>query len=223
MCAGPLLGEGIVAEDRSSGTHRSPRRRWLFAAICGVVVVQVLYGFLVIKLVGPHMDVRGQFGDLFGGVNALFTGLAFAGVIYTILLQSNELELQRKELRLNREVSERSADAQSEQVERLEEAAELSAISTLVNTYVTQLQPLREATQPTRVEIEKTKLFLENPDVNQAQKREASIKLEGLQGEIDIQRRRWSDKLRKEEELVARLEMLIGQKSQGNGEAQKPE
>lgn len=32
-------------------------------------------------------------------VEALFTGLAFAGVIYTIILQSKELELQRQELR----------------------------------------------------------------------------------------------------------------------------
>lgn len=46
---------------------------------------------------------RGQFGDLFGSVNALFSGLAFSGLIYTIYLQRQELELQREELRLQRE------------------------------------------------------------------------------------------------------------------------
>ena len=46
----------------------------------------------------PKIEERGQFGDSFGGINALFAGLAFAGVIWAILLQKKELELQRKEL-----------------------------------------------------------------------------------------------------------------------------
>jgi len=46
---------------------------------------------------------RGTFGDMFGAVNALFSGLAFAGVIYAILLQRKELSLQRKELELTRQ------------------------------------------------------------------------------------------------------------------------
>jgi hypothetical protein len=46
---------------------------------------------------------RGQFGDLFGSVNALFSGLAFLGLIYTIRLQGQELSLQREELKLQRE------------------------------------------------------------------------------------------------------------------------
>src|SRR5688572_12539876 len=45
---------------------------------------------------------RGQFGDMFGAVNALFSGLAFAGIIITIMLQSQELGLQRVELQLTR-------------------------------------------------------------------------------------------------------------------------
>lgn len=45
---------------------------------------------------------RGTFGDMFGSVNALFSGLAFGGVIYAILLQRKELKLQRKELELTR-------------------------------------------------------------------------------------------------------------------------
>ncbi len=45
---------------------------------------------------------RGTFGDMFGAINALFSGLAFAGVIFAILLQRKELSLQRKELELTR-------------------------------------------------------------------------------------------------------------------------
>lgn len=45
---------------------------------------------------------RGSFGDMFGSINALFSGLAFLGVVYAILLQRKELSLQRGELELTR-------------------------------------------------------------------------------------------------------------------------
>jgi hypothetical protein len=48
-------------------------------------------------------DIRGSFGDMFGAINALFSGLAFAGVIIAILLQRQELRLQRKELEQTKE------------------------------------------------------------------------------------------------------------------------
>lgn len=41
----------------------------------------------------------GTFGDQFGAVNALFSGLAFLGLIYTIKQQSEDLRLQKEELR----------------------------------------------------------------------------------------------------------------------------
>ncbi|MEM9548619.1 MAG: hypothetical protein AAGA77_21715 [Bacteroidota bacterium] len=50
------------------------------------------------------IDHRGAFGDKFGAINSLFSGLAFAGIIVTIVLQSRELGLQRKELSQTREV-----------------------------------------------------------------------------------------------------------------------
>lgn len=39
---------------------------------------------------------------MFGSINALFSGLAFSGVIIAIFLQSQELELQREELKATR-------------------------------------------------------------------------------------------------------------------------
>lgn len=51
-------------------------------------------------------EARGTFGDKFGAVNALFSGLAFSGIIFTILLQRKELELQRDELKSTRKVFE---------------------------------------------------------------------------------------------------------------------
>ncbi|MDO9053237.1 MAG: hypothetical protein Q7U37_04820 [Gallionella sp.] len=59
----------------------------------GVIALWAGAGVLLYSL--PE---RGTFGDMFGAVNALFSGLAFVGVVYAILLQRGELQLQREEL-----------------------------------------------------------------------------------------------------------------------------
>jgi hypothetical protein len=38
---------------------------------------------------------RGAFGDMFGAIGGFFSGLAFAGIILTVHLQTQELRLQR--------------------------------------------------------------------------------------------------------------------------------
>jgi hypothetical protein len=53
-------------------------------------------------------------GDSFGGINSLFSGLAFGGIIVTLILQKQELKLQREELSLTRSELRKSADAQTE-------------------------------------------------------------------------------------------------------------
>lgn len=71
--------------------------------IVSVVIIVGLWVFTYYNLKGvPHED-RGTFGDMFGSVNALFSGLAFAGIIFTILLQRKELKLQREEIKLTRD------------------------------------------------------------------------------------------------------------------------
>lgn len=65
------------------------------------------YGGFIIYFSWPitlgNVDKAGAFGDSFGVLTSLFSGLAFAGIILTILLQREELRLQRKELQLTRE------------------------------------------------------------------------------------------------------------------------
>lgn len=65
--------------------------------LLGVIVLWAMNG-----IVFYWLDDRGTFGDMFGSINALFSGLAFAGIIYTILLQREELNEQREELKLTR-------------------------------------------------------------------------------------------------------------------------
>ena len=50
-----------------------------------------------------YIAQRGAFGDKFGFINSLFSGLALTGIIVSIYLQSIELSLQKKELKKTRE------------------------------------------------------------------------------------------------------------------------
>ena len=99
----------------------------------------------------PTSISPGPFGDMFGAVNALFSGLAFAGIIVALLLQRRDLELQRgilelqmEEIRLQLEELARSAAAQEDQVkvmrrqsETLRVTAELNARTSMMVAYAT--------------------------------------------------------------------------------------
>lgn len=65
----------------------------LFAVLLMCIVIFFSVYALTYTAECPH-----EAGDTAGLVNGLFSALAFAGVIYAIFLQRNELELQRKEL-----------------------------------------------------------------------------------------------------------------------------
>ncbi len=92
----------------------------------GVVLIWGASWYLLYPGVPAPTD-RGQFGDMFGAVNSLFSGLAFAGVLIAIYMQNLELGLQRKELKLAREAQQKSEQALREQVEQMRKTAGLQA------------------------------------------------------------------------------------------------
>lgn len=59
----------------------------------GVVVIWILSWLIITHFIKDPTE-QGTFGDTFGAVNALFSGLAFAGLIVTLLYQKEELKLQ---------------------------------------------------------------------------------------------------------------------------------
>jgi len=67
----------------------------------GCVLIVIMWFFLGILLpqfiVGDNIGERGQFGDMFGAVNSLFSGFALIGVVFAIILQQRELRSQHKE------------------------------------------------------------------------------------------------------------------------------
>ena len=87
-------------------------------------------------------DVRGTLGDMFGAVNALFSGFAFLGVIYAILLQKTELRLQREELAMTRAELKKSANAQEKSEKALKLQAEAMAKTASINSLSSSLESL---------------------------------------------------------------------------------
>ncbi|MBN73812.1 MAG: hypothetical protein CME32_31535 [Gimesia sp.] len=72
-------------------------------------------------------DKQGSFGDMFGSVNTLFSGLAFAGVLFTIFLQSRELSATRSELKLTRLSHQKTTQIMDKQLEILEKTSAIEA------------------------------------------------------------------------------------------------
>lgn len=67
----------------------------------GVVVILAIWGlsgFAISHLHPNNPDSRGTFGDMFGAVNSLFSGLALATLIFAAKLQSDLLAIQRQEI-----------------------------------------------------------------------------------------------------------------------------
>lgn len=134
-----------------SGTSQSIEEREQTISTRGVIVLAVIIvaswaisGFLINKI---SANDRGTFGDMFGAINALFSGLALAGVVVAIILQRQELMLQRDELVLNRNELQKSAAAQvgtaeaiREQLKIAKDSARLSALASLVGYYTDMSQ-----------------------------------------------------------------------------------
>lgn len=200
----------MSGDPRGGGRDPSPRAGWFVLALLGVVAVQAIYGFVILTWVGPDMATWGQFGDIFGGINALFTGLAFAGVIYTILLQRRELGLQRDELRLTRDELARSATAQNEQVAQLKESAKLAALTALLNVNTANLEPLRDLQrEPLRdLEAKKAELGASGHEWTAETRAGYEEAIERIEPHISDLRGEFSDLLREQEEIVAQLNLL---------------
>jgi hypothetical protein len=81
-------------------TGQSKNFNWVRASICFVVgfwVVCCTIAALIAIFCAPWISISGQFGDTFGSVNALFTGLALIGVAYGVMLQRKQIADQEKE------------------------------------------------------------------------------------------------------------------------------
>lgn len=92
--------------------HTSNNRKFWLLLTCGSAAIVLIWGSSAVVVVAlVDRDYRGDFGDLFGAVNALFTGLAFYGVVVSLLIQRDQLANQHRELVESRHAQEQAANA----------------------------------------------------------------------------------------------------------------
>lgn len=206
-------------------SNTDPNPRWFLIVVIGILLLQLIYGVAVYRVIGPDMSTRGQFGDMFGGLNALFTGLAFAAVIYTILLQRKDLELQRLELQASRQELHTAAEAQVGQVAALNEAANLRAMTALVNTYGTQLWPVWEKDAELRIHLKRrqtdqsrTQQRVSETAPETELRQELTREMEEIEREINYTEKQLSalheefgTTINEQERLVSRFEEMVEQ------------
>lgn len=104
----------------------------------GGVLLLFLLNFSLVFIIDDK-EIRGTFGDQFGAVNALFSGLAFAGLIYTIILQRRDLKLQRQDLKLQRDELALTRKEMEEQTAEFEKQNETLRIQRFENTFFQML------------------------------------------------------------------------------------
>jgi hypothetical protein len=112
----------------------------IFALYGGTLLLWVGITLAVLAAAGRDWPKASSISSTFGAASALFSGLAFVGVIHAILLQKSELALQREELRLqraefkqSRKQLRRSADAQQKSEEALREQVNVQFFTAYLN------------------------------------------------------------------------------------------
>lgn len=81
-----------------------------FIIVSVIVLLLWLLTFIAVCYWIKDWSERGQFGDLFGSINALFSGLAFAGMIITLHQQHEDLNYQRKSIEQTNEEMKRQTE-----------------------------------------------------------------------------------------------------------------
>ena len=94
------VAPGAGAHGHASATDSTADRVTWTLFLKAALLVTVIWALAALALYMSVEDYSksGTFGDSFGVLNTLFSGLAFAGIIVTIKMQNDEMREQRKEL-----------------------------------------------------------------------------------------------------------------------------
>jgi len=98
-----------------------------------IIVTAVWFvSFNVISYLFGKPNDAGSTGDLFGAVGALFSGWAFVGILWAILLQRKSLQIQHNDLMASLKEMKQAREAHEESVETLRKQVEITRIQTRV-------------------------------------------------------------------------------------------
>lgn len=89
-------------------------RKTILYLILGISIVLIIFAisWCWIDSSVNSIEQRGQFGDKFGAINALFSSLAFSVITIALILQSQELKASLDEMKENKGVSIYQAEIQ---------------------------------------------------------------------------------------------------------------
>lgn len=108
----------------------------LWTAIILFIGLLLIYYFNIFPLDDTKKGEWGTFGDFIGGtLNPLFALFSLFAIIYTIKIQTEELELSRKELEETKEELKESRIAQQEQSESLKLQNQATKLQMFENTF----------------------------------------------------------------------------------------
>lgn len=117
--------------------------RRLTSLMVGVFIAITVFWILSYWLISAYFGKpsnSSDVGQLFGAIGALFSGWAFCGVLWAILLQHNAIEIQREDLKAtiaemkqSRQAQEESAENLRAQVEAMRLQSRVQALNTLIN------------------------------------------------------------------------------------------
>lgn len=110
--------------ETASRSVSSRRGLAIFAVFAGVLLLWIVTP-LVMRWLFSTWAERGVVGDAFGAVNALFSGMAFAGVVVALWLQREQMKIQSHEFQLN-------LGALTDQIREMQKAREMQSQPLLI-------------------------------------------------------------------------------------------
>ena len=146
-----------------------PSTRILILSTLGIFALWLVLPLGAYMFLGTWAE-RGQFGDLFGVSNSLFSGLAFTGLILTILLQRHQLSLQMEELRLQRTEMAQTRAVLAEQAKSQE------------YQFRAAVAAIRVSSSEARIEAKK----MESEQFTPGARNRFAIEIDGLSDQIEV-------------------------------------
>jgi hypothetical protein len=142
---GPFLNYQLAADmktnhkgDGKKDSNNSDQKNTNWMILAGSLFGVICLWSLTLGLTPFFMNCwqeRPHFGEMFIAVNALFSGLAFAAIVFTLYLQRGVLELQRQNLQHAQEQSKKQA-------QQLEAQRQLVSKQNFENTFFRMLDIL---------------------------------------------------------------------------------
>lgn len=93
-----VQGESVSAGGLGELAVAIYRRTWWTLPIAAMFGIFAAFYAGLIPLHGANLSEHGQFGDSFGVLNSLYTGLGFGGLVVTLVLQQKQISQQEKQI-----------------------------------------------------------------------------------------------------------------------------